>query len=228
MPNTDKTAIIFTLAKRAAWAGDVEYCHERLTELKELIPRRVARDRWEPLALIRQAGKRIEAHLEGKAAPPRELMIETAHLRGVVWQVDRREFELLAYLIDYSWEKALGRHAKKAAAAEHVTILGPEEEDDIPDKRELKQLNFFPQEEHAPAVDEGMGLSWEEDAAGLQCVVTVGDLGLIKIRGLWVGRDMPQNAEEVVSRFRGILDRIESPDGANVASRNSGAGNRLT
>lgn len=217
MPETHKAAIIFTLAKRAAWAGDVEYCRERLAELRVATSKRRREGDREPLTLLRDAGRRIEAHLEGKDAPPSELVIKTAHLRGVVWQAGRREFELLAYLIDYSWEEKLCHHAVLAKETRRVTILESEDEEDITDEREVKrQGDWYLQVERAPTVDEGPGLSWEEDIDGLQCVVTVGDLGLIKVKGLWVGREMPQSAEEVERRFRGILDRIESPGGVNI------------
>lgn len=214
MPETNKAAEIFTLAKRAAWAGDVEYCRARLAQLREVTRRRRQGSRWDPLALLGEAGAQIEAHLADKDAPPDELIIETvqAHLRGVVWQVGRREFELLAYLVDYWWEEALYRYAVLAAKTGHGTILESEEDDTI-EREEVRQDELFPLVEHETTVSEGPGMSWEEDANGLQCVVTVGDLGLIKVKGLWVSRGLPQGAGEVVLRFRGILDRIESPGG---------------
>lgn len=225
MPETHKASVIFTLAKRAAWAGDVEYCRDRLDELEELTRGRGEPNDGDPLTLISRAAKHIEAHLAGKDAPPGELVIERSHLRGVVWQVDRREFELLAYLTDYSWEETLYRNAAAAAAMEHVTVLDPEEDDDIYDETKVeRQKDLFPQEKPAPAVDEGMGLSWEEYADGLECVVTVGDLGLIKAKGLWLGRDMPQSADEVVLRFQRILERIESPDRMRLDLKNSNKG----
>jgi hypothetical protein len=184
---------------------------------------------WDPLSLIRRAEEQIEAHLAGKDAPPANQVISTAHLQGVVWQVDRREFELLAYLKDYSWEERFYHHAHAAGGAEQVTALGPEEDDGIHDKRETgRQKDLFPQEERAPAIDEGMGLSWEEEIDGLQCVVTVGDLGLIKIKGLWVGRDMPQSVEDVVHGLRRIVDRIELSDGLNFDLRSSNEGSQQT
>jgi len=186
--------------------------------LREVTLRQRQGSGWEPLALLGEAGAQIEAHLADKDAPPDELLVTTVHLRGVLWQVDRREFELLAYLVDYGWEEALYRCAVMAAKAGHGTIL-ESEEDDITESEEVHQGELFQLVEHEPTMDGGPGLSWEEDADGLQCVVTVGDLGLIKIKGTWYGRDMPQDARELVSRFRAILDRIESPGGANIDLR---------
>ena len=225
MPEIHEASIIFTLAKRAAWARDVKFCRERLSELTKLTRGQRETNDWDPLTLIRRAGEHLEAHLANKDAPPDKQVIRMAHLRGVVWPVDRREFELLAYLTDYSWEETLYQHAAKIAASGRVTVLEPEEDDAHGAEGVDQQKDLF-QQERAPEVDEGMGLSWEEEADGLQCVVTVNDLGLIKVKGLWFGRDLPQDPEEVVSRFRGILTRLEAPGGTGLNFSNPGEGSQ--
>jgi hypothetical protein len=219
MPENIRVDETYTVARRAAWAGDVAYCLDRLNELRRRTRRASA---GSPLALLRHAGEQLQARVIGREAPPKELIVETAHLRGVVWQTGRREFELLAYLIDSSWEDELYRHARAATVAKGLTILVEEEEKEDEARRgALRQGELYPHVdvERAPEIDEGLGVSWEEDIEGLLCTGTVGDLGLIKIRGVWTGGGIPQHANEVVARFRQIITRVESPEIVNPRRR---------
>lgn len=134
----------------------------------------------------------------------------------MVWQTGRREFELLAYVTDSSWEDSLHRHAGAAMKAAGVTVLAGEEEGDEEEKRrgEPRQGDLYPHDNVARAagVGEGPGFSWEETLDGLLCTGTVGDLGLVKVRGVWTGEQLPRHGKEIVARFGRIIDRIESPE----------------
>ena len=213
MPENLSVDETYSLARRAAWAGDVDYCLSRLSELGRKTQRAVP---GSPAALLRHAGEQRRARLKGRESPSEELILETPHLRGVVWQTGRREFELLAYLTDSSWEESFHRHARAAMKVAGVTVLDREEEGDEEEKRrgEPRQGELYPHDNvtRAAEVGEGPGFSWEETLDGLLCTGTVGDLGLIKVRGVWTGEQLPRHGKEIVARFRRIIDRIESPE----------------
>jgi hypothetical protein len=200
----------FALVRRAEWAGDVEYFRARLGDLRRLTAQTRGKEDWRPPALLRRAGDALEAHLAGRQAPPPELVPKTAHLRGVVWQTGRREFELRAYVTDLSWIESLYLHARKAATARSVIAIEPDDQE-AEESETVQQGVLFHDVEQAPTVDEGEGITWEEDAEGLLCSVMVSELGLIKVRGVWPGRQLPEGAE-VVRMLTNILERIESPD----------------
>jgi hypothetical protein len=200
----------FALVRRAEWAGDVEYFRARLGDLRRLTAQTRGKEDWRPPALLRRAGDALEAHLAGRQAPPPELVPKTEHLRGVVWQTGRREFELRAYVTDLLWVESLYLHARKAAAARSVIAVEPDDQE-AEESEMVQQGVLFHEVEQAPAVDAGEGITWEEDAEGLLCSVMVSELGLVKVRGLWRRRDLPEGAE-VVRRLTDILERIESPD----------------
>lgn len=187
----------------------MEYFRARVGDLRRLTAQTKGAGDWRPLALLRHAGDALEAHMAGRAAPPRELVPETAHLRGVVWQTGRREFELRAYVTDLSWVESLHLHARKAATARNIIAVEPNDEE-VEETENVQRAVFFQDVKPAAPIDEGEGISWEEDAEGLLCFVMVSELGLIKVRGMWAGKDTPEGAE-VVRRLRGILERIESP-----------------
>lgn len=207
----------FALVRRAEWAGDVEYFRARLGELRRLTAQTRGVGDWLPPALLRRAGDELEGHMAGREAPSREFVPETAHLRGVIWQTGRREFELRAYVTDLSWVESLCAHARKAAAARSVIALEPDDESE--DSEVVESGVFFLDVEQAPLVDEGEGISWEEDAEGLLCSVMVSELGLIKVRGVWAGRELPEGTV-VVRSLTGILERIEAPDKYPLGANN--------
>lgn len=134
MPDNTQIANAYTLAKRAEWAGDVEFFRARVVELRELTRGEKVED-WSPEALLRDATESMTEHIEDREAPPRELIIETAHIRGVVWQTGPREFEMSAYLFDPSWEGSLFLHAWRAAAAPGARPRADEWDDEDDDRR---------------------------------------------------------------------------------------------
>lgn len=91
------------------------------------------------------------------------------------------------------------------------TMIGDDRQGDLERERRTTMGHGvqFPDAKRAPAVDTGRGVSWEEDIAELSCSTTVSDLGLIKIKGLWMGREMPEVASQIVEGFMGILSRID-------------------
>jgi hypothetical protein len=107
MPENDRAEEVFILAKYAEWAGDVEYCRQQLVALRKLTEDQRDVEEWQPLGLLRQAGKMLENRMKGKTPAPPELLAQTEHLRGIVWQMQRREFELLAFLTEPGWEESL-------------------------------------------------------------------------------------------------------------------------
>lgn len=199
----------FALVRRAEWAGDVEYFRARLGELRRLTAQTRGVGDWRPPALLRRAGDALEVHMAGREAPPREFVPETAHLRGVIWQTGRREFELRAYVTDFAWVESLCSHARKAAAARSVIAVEPDDESE--DSETVERGVFFLDIKQAPLVDEGEGISWEENAEGLLCFVMVSELGLIKVQGVWADRELPEGLV-VVHSLTAILERIEAPD----------------
>lgn len=201
---------VFALVRRAEWAGDVEYFRARLGDLRQLTAQTRGAGDWRPPALLRRAGDALEAHLAGRVAPPPEFVPKTTHFRGVVWQTGRREFELRAYVTDLSWVESLYLHARKAAAARNVIAVEPDDEE-TEGPENIPQGVFFQDVEQAPLVDKGEGISWEEDAEGLLCSVMVSELGLIKVRGVWAGRELPEGSV-IVRSLTAILERIEASD----------------
>lgn len=210
----------FALVRRAEWACDVEYFRARLGDLQRLTAQTRGKEDWRPPALLHRAGKALETHLAGRIVPPTEFVPETKHLRGVVWQTGRREFELRAYATNLRWVESLCLHARKAATASNVIVVEPDDEE-TRETESVQQSVLFHDVERAPLVDEGEGISWEEDAEGLLCTVTVSDLGLIKVRGVWSHNKMPEVASEVVRRLKGILECIESPDKSLLMAENT-------
>jgi hypothetical protein len=155
----------------------VEYFRARLGELRRLTAQTRGVGDWRPPALLRRAGEALEGHMAGREAPPREFVPETAHLRGVIWQTSRREFELRAYVTDLAWVESLCSHARKAAAAHNIIAVEPDDEPE--DSEVVERSVFFLDIEQAPLVDEGEGINWEEDAEGLLCCASF-PLGQVK------------------------------------------------
>lgn len=215
MPEVKTAEDAYTLAKRAAWAGDLVQCRAWLAALSKLTGGRKKLPAWRPAALLKLSGQALRRRIKKRELPPDDLLVDTGHLRGVVWQTDRRSFELRAYLSDPVWEGELYRRARLAAERPEAALLTGRREEAVMEEVSAREKAVVT--EAVGEWDTGQGIAWEEDADGMLCEATVSEFGLILVRGVWARRALPESAEEVKRRLSSILYRLETSDGIDSA-----------
>ena len=123
----------FITATFALWAGDFEYAETLLSGFSNESPLNGAVH--SPEELIRRTGLLRLRQLRQKKGEfkvlaaehglrdqiqPTPDVLETTHIRGALWRLGPREFNLLAYLTDLQWqEKMLGFAQEQAKLNEH-------------------------------------------------------------------------------------------------------------
>src|SRR6266849_6341263 len=118
---TDK----FVIATFALWAGDFAYAEGLLRETALPRLRSAAYERAESpedivrttaAIRLRQLRRRRGEFRQLATDDPRlvdqPLLIEGRHMRGTVWRVSARNFEMRAYLTDLLWERELFDRAR--------------------------------------------------------------------------------------------------------------------
>lgn len=122
-------------------------------------------------------------------------ILETAHLRAALWRMGEREFLMQGYLTDLKWEQNLFARAHKEAR-KSVT----------PEKSFKKQptLGFMPEERSRMSP----GCAWVQVGNPfLQVELT--DLALLEASGLWLKRQLPEQAAEITKAFQSVLNALD-------------------
>lgn len=121
------------------------------------------------------------------------LTVETRHLRGIIWRLGSREFQMYAYLTDLSWESNLFKKAKI-----FISKFGEEKLPPYPDSEEEAHIKSF------------MGSSGSWVVSGNPFFqVHISDLGLIEARGLWIKKELPKEAGQIKKAFGSILYNLD-------------------
>jgi hypothetical protein len=134
------------------------------------------------------------------------LTVETRHLRGVIWRLGSREFQMYAYLTDLSWESNLFKNAKI-----FISKFGEEKLPSYLDSGEEARIKSF------------MGSSGSWLITGNPFFqVHISDLGLIEAHGLWIKKELPKEAGQIKKAFSSILDKLDEkgvpPEGQTKAA----------
>ena len=121
------------------------------------------------------------------------LTLETRHLRGIIWRLGSREFQMYAYLTDLSWESNLFEKAKilisKFGEEKFPSYLGSE--------RELHTKPFL-----------GNGGSFVFTGNPF-FQIHISDLGLVEVHGLWIKKDPPKDADQIKKPFGSVLEKLD-------------------
>lgn len=128
------------------------------------------------------------------AAPASPSVLETSHLRGVIWRLSEREFLLQAYLTDLAWDRQLLERAR-FQPHQRFELKEPVGEAESIDPR----LTLF----------DRLGASWV--VAGNPFVqVEVGDMGLVEALAIWTEpRLEPADGEIILGAFRRLLETLD-------------------
>ena len=200
----------FITATFALWAGDFEYAEALLHQYSMAPP--LDGEVESPEDLIRRTGalrlrqlrqKKGEFKLLAAQYPSRELkanpdVLETTHLRGALWRLEAREFNLRAYLKDLSWQQNMLRLAHKEALL-HERV-----------EERVDQSNY------------GLGLRGEQQpqiSLGASCTVTgslllrvqLSDLCLLEVNGVWTEHSLPISDHDIKQPFLKLLHALD-PD----------------
>ena len=126
----------FIVATFALWAGDFKYAETLLSrysnapalnglvESPDDLIRRTGALRLRQLRQKKGEFKLLAAE-NGVRNPVQAnpTVLETKHLRGAVWRIDAREFDLRAYLKDLSWEEHLLDLAQNEASTQATVTI---------------------------------------------------------------------------------------------------------
>jgi hypothetical protein len=224
--NSIDQAETYILATLAAWAGDADYALSQLRAMSDpphepaetmaggglkavnVIQYAAAFQRKELEDALRRSREAGEFPVEsvpsevGHAEQATEEVVRadvvvTKHLRGVMRPVSIAEYELRAFLTDLSWEDELLRRAAGLAGSTHPpgdSYLG----DGIHKDGEGRSVS---------------GGRWVERERDIFKIVSVTDLGLVRVRGFWVGSEIRESWRMVREAFAETLNRIDPPTG---------------
>jgi hypothetical protein len=231
----------FSTARYAEWAGDIFYSHRLLTELLITAQETVdGREDQKPhrivdpiMGMVGHAADELNSRLirvaptdEERALLARvlqQLTLETKHLRGVIHRLSSYEFELRAYLSDCSWESELYERAASAAQESGAPPLEPENDEvklEIEQERNLPRLFEEMDEDEDREIDRGRGTAWIVDSGDFFREVTVGDLALILVKGVWAKRELPGSVDLIKDGFMEVLNKLDGT--VNTNSRGYG------
>jgi hypothetical protein len=194
----------FVIATFALWAGDFGFAeellrgaavplkglarHDRLDSPEDII-RTTAALRLRQLWQRRGEFRKVASEERGLVDAP--LIISGTHLRGAVWRIGERNFEMHAYLIDLAWERELFVRARQESD-KHRPIENVESEE------EATRLGNHP----------GRELSWTVVGNPFM-QVHVADLALIEVSFVWVAQELPHSVEEVTTPLSGLIRRLD-------------------
>ena len=201
----------FITATFALWAGDFEYAEQLLSRysnespLKDAVEspddliRRTAALRLRQLRQKKGEFKSLAAE-QGLRSPVQAnpAVLETKHLRGALWRLGAREFNLCAYLTDLSWHENMLRFAHREAAL-HERVEEP-----------IVQKNYgldFRDEQQSKI---NLGVAWTVTGSVL-LRAQLSDLCLLEVNGLWTEPELPHTDEEIKQPFVRLLNALD-PD----------------
>jgi hypothetical protein len=207
----------FIIATFALWAGDFEYADALLNRYSNAPPLNGAVD--SPDDLIRRTGALRLRQLRQKKGEFKLLaaehrlrnpvqanptVLETKHLRGAVWRVDAREFDLRAYLTDLTWEEGLLRLALSEASQHEWS------EESITQKD--NRLGFRGDEPSKTT----LGVTWTVTGS-LLLRAQLSDLCLLEVNGLWTAAQLPKTDAEIKRPFLKLLQALDPDSVRNVS-----------
>lgn len=207
----------FIVATFALWAGDFEYAETLLSPYAHVPALNGAVE--SPDDLIKRTGALRLRQLRQKKGEFKELAAEyglrnpvvanptvlvTNHLRGALWRLSAREFELRAYLIDLTWEESLFRLAHKEAD-QHERSLEPVEQRN-------RGLGF--EDNQPPRTTRGV--AWTVTGS-LLLRAQLSDMCLLEVNGLWTETKLTNSDELIKEPFLKLLHALD-PDSVRSIS----------
>jgi hypothetical protein len=195
----------FVIASFALWAGDIDYAASLLSEYAagtslpdlegiyepEQVLRAAAATRLQEIRALRE----LRGDPENPTPSSRPPVLKTAHLRGVVWQTNEREFQLKAYLSSLSWETSLFDNAGTVSLAASGDSQAP-----LPTR--------------SPAHRESGARSAAWVVTGNPFIrVYLGEMGLLQANALWTLRRTPDNLEAILDALQRVLASLDSGAG---------------
>jgi hypothetical protein len=207
----------FIMATFALWAGDFEYAETLLSRYANVPPLNGAVEspddlirRTSALRLRQLRQKKGEFKLlaaeHGLRNPvlPNPTVLVTNHLRGALWRLGAREFDLRAYLTDLTWEENLLRLAH-IEADQHERSLEPVEQTD-------SSLGFGDNEPSRMT----RGVTWTVTGSFL-LRAQLSDMCLLEVNGLWTEAKLTNSDEEIKEPFLKLLHALD-PDSVRSMS----------
>jgi hypothetical protein len=209
----------FITAMFALWAGDFEYAETLLSDYTNERPLNGAVE--SPEELIRRTGLLRLRQLRQKKGEFKLLaaehdlrdqvqatpdVLETTHIRGALWRLGPREFNLLAYLTDLQWqEQMLGFAREQAELYEHYepATSGRRQR---PLQRELRSMA-------------SSGVAWTVTGSVLM-QAHISDLCLLEVNGIWTLGGLPNTNEEIRGPFLKLLHALD-PDSVRILGANA-------
>jgi hypothetical protein len=192
---------VFVLSTYAAWAGDDNTFERLILELRPELHTSAMEERAEGATdimravgaarLLRLRERRNEDDGGIREKVRRPFVLQTEHIRGVVWRMAEREFVLQAYLTDFAWQDELFRRAQEQL---HVVPGHVEADKDHPQK-----------------IFRRLGSAWV--LPGNPFVqVSVSDIGLIEAVAIWTDAVVDDRAgEAVLLSLRSVLLALDPP-----------------
>ncbi len=194
----------FVVATFALWAGDVEFAEELLRDTTIAL-RGTNRDHRVEAAedLIRATAKLRLRQLWQRRGEFRKgnrdrdlvdvpYIVPGTHIRGTVWRIGERNFEMQAYLTDLSWERDLFVRAQAEYAKHRSTV-------------EIQRQGALTPRADAHPV---RAVSWTI-VGNPMMEVNVTDLAQIEVGIVWVSEELPQTSEELVAPLSGLIARLD-------------------
>lgn len=201
----------FIRATFALWAGDFEYAEALLTpysnspsldsdaESPDDLIKRTAGLRLRQLRYKKREFK-VLAGEYGLRTPVQATpaVLETRHMRGALWRLGTREFNLRAYLTDLSWDEKM-LHLAHSEAALHERF----------EERFLQSdysLDFLGNREPRTT----LGVTWTV-TGNILLRAQLSDLCLLDVNGIWTQQGLPKADEQVREPFLRLLKTLD-PD----------------
>lgn len=211
---------LFIVSTFAQWAGDQRVARTLLMQCQSAIDAGRSTEPMNPtlrlLGLV--AHERLEElarreHLpRGRSDTPnvtaKPVELRTAHLQGVVWRTDDREFLLQAYLLDLSLETAF--FARVTEASSRFLDLSPAAAD---------SKDASPSE---TPVFRSLGAAWVLPGDPF-LRVQVSDMGLIEALALWTGSRLDEEAGAGIrAAFQRLLEALDPAGGDSGSPQQKG------
>jgi hypothetical protein len=201
----------FIVATFALWAGDFEYAETLLSRYGNAPPLDGAVESTNDL--IRRTGALRLRQMRQKKGEFKQLAAEyglknpvlanptvlvTNHLRGALWRIDAREFNLRAYLTDLTWEESLLRLAHNEANQHERSLESVE--------RSESSLDFG---DNLPSRIT-RGVTWTVTGS-LLLRAQLSDMCLLEVNGLWTEAKLTSTDEGIREPFLKLLHALD-PD----------------
>lgn len=214
----------FIIATFALWAGDFAYVERLLRDFSP--PHEISSDVKDPKSpedFIRATGalrlrqlwqKRgefnslaAECAKHGGEITDKAILLETTHLRAMLWRTGAREFSMQGYLKQLDWQQELFEQARKTASGH-----GSFKDARPPTEAELLPTAFLGE------AMKPLGVAWVV-ARNPFIQIELSDLGLIEASGLWTAPQLPQSAEAIKAPFLQLLKELDGPPAEQIKSR---------